>query len=711
MEDPEAVRSLILHSTTETESLSDGPPSPPDRTAQVHTHHISRTVSFLSVLALLFALLSAPMPARAEELLLGPDAAMDYLDDGSDPASGDRSPSSWTQPDFAASGGLGAAGWKNAKGPFGSKYGTLGDLGDGFVPQTLLEQHEPGTQTNHPAYFFRTTFTLSAAQAAGAIKGTAAYDDALRVFVNGHRVAGFDDEAITDNLSFGGANADAPLTEEFTAGPGTIVEGKNTLAFELHQGHNNSTDVYFGLQSLTTAEVTGASEITDPVLQVGGDDTSRLVSWMSASSGGGEVRWAEASDFDGGRLPATAAHSATTTAGRSAEDDRFFNHAALTGLSAGTEYAYQVGSEEDGYSAPRTFTTGSPEGDAEFLAFGDPQIGHGGGEPDDASGWDRTLTSALGVAKDPRFFMSLGDQVESFDDQDQYAQYLAPEATATLAQATTIGNHDFGSTTYEQHFNRPNVGEEGAGDSGESGGDYWFLNSGVLFINLNTNSLDVDAHAAFIDRVVADHGEKARWTVLAFHQSIFSTASHYSDFDVEDLRIALPPVIARNDIDLVLGGHDHVYTRSFLMDADGKPVQDADDGRRQEKQAGQALYLTLTSSSGSKFYDYVPNLEWEAKSIHDEVPGFTRIQVTDESLRATSYEVPVPNPGETTGPAKKVDEVDIVRAGGVVAGADATGVDAGSNETAMGIWTSIAALAITIIVGTLIVVGLRRREK
>lgn len=686
------------------------------------TKPFSTPIGTLSVLALLFALAAAPLTAvrltavplsaHAAEQILGPDASMDYLDDGSDPASGDDSPSSWTQPDFAASGGLGAAGWKNANGPFGAKYGRIGDLGDGYLPQTLLEQHEPGTQTNHPSYFFRTTFTLTAAQAAGAVTGTLAYDDSLRVFVNGHRVAGFDDEAITDNLSFGGANADAPLTGEFTAGPGTIVEGKNTLAFEVHQGRPNSTDVYFGLDSLTTAEVAGATAITDPVLQVGGDETSRLVSWMSASAGGGEVRWAEPSEVEDAQLPVTAAHAATTKAGRSVEDERYFNHARMTGLEADTEYAYQVGSEEDGYSAPRTFTTGSPGGDAEFLAFGDPQIGHGGGEPDDAIGWKRTLTSAIRTAQDPRFFISLGDQVESFDDQDQYSLYLAPDATTTLAQATTIGNHDVASTTYEQHFNRPNVSRAaGSGSSGESGGDYWFINSGVLFINLNTNSLDIDAHTAFIDKVVADHGAAVRWKVLAFHQSIFSTASHYSDSDVEDLREALPPVIARNDIDLVLGGHDHVYSRSLLMDETGTPVAGADDGRRQEKQKGQALYLTLGSSSGSKFYDYVPNLDWEAKSIHDEMPGFTRIRVTDESLRATTYEVPVPDRGQGATPAKKVDEVAIVRAGGAVAGADAAGVDADSKAGGLGIVVPVAALAVTIVLGTGIVAALRRRDR
>ena len=63
------------------------------------------------------------------------------------------------------------------------------------------------------------------------------------------------------------------------------------------------------------------------------------------------------------------------------------------------------------------------------------------------------------------------------------------------------------------------------------------------------------------------------------------------------------------------------------------------------------MYLTLTSSSGSKFYDHVPGLEWEAKSVHNDVPAFTRVRVTDGSLRATTYEVPTGTDGQVTAQA------------------------------------------------------------
>ncbi|WP_193078869.1 FN3 domain-containing metallophosphoesterase family protein [Brevibacterium aurantiacum] len=439
----------------------------------------------------------------------------------------------------------------------------------------------------------------------------------------------------------------------------------------------------------TQPEADEESAISDVVLQVGADESARNLSWMSENSGEGEVRWAKTSELEGSALPEDAHSAETSDSGLSTDLKRHYNHASMTGLEPDTEYSYQVGSEEDGYSAVAQFDTGGSGGDSEFLVFGDPQVGAGGGQPDDATGWDRTLNSGLETAQDPRFFFSLGDQVNSAGDQGQYEQYLAPEATQEVPQATTIGNHDVASKSYEQHFNRPNVSSDhGEGGLVASGGDYWFIDSGVLFININSNDSDTDEHAEFIDEVVAEHGDEARWTVLGFHHSIYSTATHNSDLDVKRLREAIPPVAARNDIDLVVSGHDHIYNRTFLMDAEGKKVESSDAGLEQEKEEGQTMYLTLTSSSGSKFYDYVPGLDWEAKSVHNDIPAFTRVRVSDEALRATTYEVPAEGTqqAEAQAASEQIDDVEITRSGddapepGTDAGADADAEDAAASS-------------------------------
>ena len=51
-----------------------------------------------------------------------------------------------------------------------------------------------------------------------------------------------------------------------------------------------------------------------------------------------------------------------------------------------------------------------------------------------------------------------------------------------------------------------------------------------------------------------------------FHHSIFSTASHVDDGDIITRRNELPQVFKDLDIDVVLMGHDHVYTRTYMMD-------------------------------------------------------------------------------------------------------------------------------------------------
>ena len=53
---------------------------------------------------------------------------------------------------------------------------------------------------------------------------------------------------------------------------------------------------------------------------------------------------------------------------------------------------------------------------------------------------------------------------------------------------------------------------------------------------------------------------------VVFHHSIFSTASHVDDGDIITRRNELPQVFKDLDIDVVLMGHDHVYTRTYMMD-------------------------------------------------------------------------------------------------------------------------------------------------
>lgn len=73
---------------------------------------------------------------------------------------------------------------------------------------------------------------------------------------------------------------------------------------------------------------------------------------------------------------------------------------------------------------------------------------------------------------DPDFLLSAGDQVNTASSESQYEGYLN-EKLASLASATTIGNHDSGSDAYAEHYNLPI--ESTTYGTTTAGGDYYFV--------------------------------------------------------------------------------------------------------------------------------------------------------------------------------------------------------------------------------------------
>jgi hypothetical protein len=571
-------------------------------------------------------------PESLPETFLTSADAWKYSDDGTDP-SGDGS-LSWTTADFDDSA------WKEAVGPFGSKRGAA-DLGGGFVASTLLQYTPAGSQNTVPTYHLRNEFEISDGQLAQleSLQGTITYDDAARVYVNGEKVAGFVDdrvdEAANQNLTYAGASNGNPLTSTFTIPVEALEPGGNSIAVALYQDRETSSDIYLDLTSLAPTGPAPAPEIADIALHVGATQAERNLTWYSNVDVPQGAQLARAADVVDGVFPASARTVEATKSGRTTSGE-FFRDATLDRLEENIEYAYRVGSEETGWSDVHTFRTQDFSGDFSFLFFGDPQVGASGNLARDEAGWIDTLDVATRTYPDAEILFSAGDQVEAASSEAQYDTFLKPEQVRSVPLVVTNGNHDVGSKAYEQHFNVPNEDLEsgGASNGTSSGGDYWFLYKDVLFLNINSNSRDFDSHNAFMEKVVAEQGDRAKWKVLAFHHSIYSVASHTNDGDIIDRRNNMPAKISELGFDMVLMGHDHNYTRSYLI-KDGKladPTEIAGQ-QRVEAEDGEALYVTANSSSGSKYYDTRAPQAWFASVINQEkVRNYSAIEVTDETL-------------------------------------------------------------------------------
>ena len=276
-------------------------------------------------------------------------------------------------------------------------------------------------------------------------------------------------------------------------------------------------------------------------------------------------------------------------------------------------------------------------GDFNFLFAGDPQIGSSGNAGNDAVNWDKTLDYATQWFPQSSFVLSAGDQVEHHSSDIEYEDFLSASALTSLPLAANIGNHDVGSLFYDNRFNMPNVSEDyGTADSEtNSGGDYWFIYNDVLFLSLNSNNLSTASHQAFIDSVLREHGQGVTWKVVTFHHSIYSAATHNSDDDILQRREELPRLFSQYDIDVVLMGHDHAYTRSKMMN--GTNV--AADQDLTDPASGDVLYLTANSASGSKYYalQNSGNFLYSEVSRQDSRPSISNIEVTDNTFTISTY--------------------------------------------------------------------------
>ena len=268
----------------------------------------------------------------------------------------------------------------------------------------------------------------------------------------------------------------------------------------------------------------------------------------------------------------------------------------------------------------------------DLLFYGDPQVYDSPGQ------WATTLQLSTARVPEASVLVVAGDWVDGDSPEKQWPQWdmvLAPPQLAEVAVAPTLGNHDdAGGPTYAEHFATPNSGA--VGETVPGSGDYWFRRGSVLLVDLNTNDLDAAAHGAFLKAAVAANPD-ARWRVVAFHQAPFSGDGHYADANVVRLRNELAPLLSRAQVDLVLNGHDHSYTRSLLVD--GVTPVPGSDGARLSPEPGQVLYVTANSASGTKFYPLTRSLPWVARAVQDLVPAYTAVHATDAALTVTTRRI------------------------------------------------------------------------
>ena len=211
------------------------------------------------------------------------------------------------------------------------------------------------------------------------------------------------------------------------------------------------------------------------------------------------------------------------------------------------------------------------------------------------------------------------------------------ESLRTVPIAAVCGNHDAMEKLYEFFrmpglvMNRPNPNYTAQLL------DYCFEKEDVLFIGLNMKSMDFQSHGDFIRKAVADHPD-CRWTVVMIHYSLFSNGSHGKDSDPLQFQRNMAKVFSETDVDLVLSGHDHEYDRSLLYK--GEEPQPGTDDVIEEKRQGETLYISLPTTTGTKFYRRVTEInEPPAVEALKFAPGYVLTKFSRDAIILQAYSI------------------------------------------------------------------------
>ncbi len=258
----------------------------------------------------------------------------------------------------------------------------------------------------------------------------------------------------------------------------------------------------------------------------------------------------------------------------------FQYEARLMGLAPATKYYYAV---YDGQrrltpeDASYSFTTPPMIGKRQPVRFW--ALGDGGtGRQEQADVFD-AMTACTVREKHPLdFWLHLGDMAygtgRDTEFQSRFFESYDPALRSSVCWPT-MGNHegftskgDTGVGPYYDAYVMPRRAEAGGLASGTEA--YYSFNwANIHFICLNSHDAERKPGGPMAKWLKADlEKAKADWLIAFWHHPPYTKGSHDSDKekDLAEMRQHIMPIIESGGVDLVLGGHSHIYERSMLID-------------------------------------------------------------------------------------------------------------------------------------------------
>jgi hypothetical protein len=340
------------------------------------------------------------------------------------------------------------------------------------------------------------------------------------------------------------------------------------------------------------------AQIRGPYLQQGTAE-SMIVAWRSSEQVPETVCYGDSPD------------TLTESAG---SGQTGLDHAVrITGLSPSTRYYYAVGADscppstagDPGHHFETSPPVGSP---SRFRAW---IVGDSGTGNDRQAEVRDAMLEWVGDDR-PDLFLHMGDMAYDNGRREEFDANFFGMYESILARTVcwpTIGNHEARSADsasesgpYYNAYVLPSEGQAGGMPSGtEAYYSFNYANAHFVVLDSHESPREPDGTMLrWLERDLASTDQT--WIVAYWHHPPYTKGSHDSDTDQRhiDMRENALPILESHGVDVVLGGHSHIYERSYLVSgaydtpttAEGHIVDDG-DGR----QNGDGAYEVTPSSA------------------------------------------------------------------------------------------------------------------
>lgn len=251
----------------------------------------------------------------------------------------------------------------------------------------------------------------------------------------------------------------------------------------------------------------------------------------------------------------------------------------ITGLKPATRYSYAIGASSGDLQADpdQYFKTAPLTGSIDPIRFW--VLGDFGNSSQTQFEVRDQIVKAT-TDRRPDVWIMLGDNAYNKGLEEEFQQHVFEQYQTQFFKNTpfypTPGNHDYGGQIdsqdipYFRNFTMPTKGEAGGVPSGsESFYSFDYGNVHVVSLDsygrLSDGKRLYEAGSAQLDWLKRDlTANKQPWTLVFWHHPPYSKGSHDSDTEklMVDIRQQVLPILEQYKVDIVFGGHSHVYERT-----------------------------------------------------------------------------------------------------------------------------------------------------